>query len=160
MSTSKDVTMVTPRDLALSSSLPLKDLTTPLLLAELSSSADRFGSLRPDQRARGSRSTDQEEATEGAVVATTTEVMEETTTTMTVDTAAMEAAITTITMMMDTETMADTAEEEEAEAEVEEEEEEDLRDKELRRVTFFSLVTSISNLRKTKSGTSLIPSER
>jgi hypothetical protein len=130
--TSKDVTMVIPRDLASSSSRLVKD-SKPLSLILVSSSwADRFGSLRPSQRARELRSTDQEEviATEvEAMVVTTTTIVATMTMATEVDTTTTTEVAVVVAMEATTteEDMVATVVVEEVEAEVEEAEE-DLRE--------------------------------
>ena len=100
MLTSKDVTMVTPRDLASSNLKPKKDSTTLSLPLELNLWVDKFGLLRPDQNLKESRNTDQREITTTVDMVVTVVMM--------------------MNMMMDMDTTTEEAEEEAVEeAEVE-----------------------------------------
>lgn len=147
-STLKDATTETRRDPASSSSLLLKDLTTLSLLAELSSSVDRFGSPRPSQRAKESRSMEQEEATTEVVITTeATEVV------MMVVITTMEAMADVDAVAMVEEVVTTTEEEEEAE-----EVEEDLR--RWTRAKFSLLETSTTDLKENISGNSLTELEK
>jgi len=173
MSTSKDVTTVTQRDLALSSSLLKKDSKAPLLLLESSSWEDKFGSLRPDQRVRESRSMVQEKPMEDTTITTmrnrTVSMMEDTEEVVEEEEAAEEVevvdaveeeAVDRVAMVTPKEAVE--AEEEEVEVEaVEEAEVVEVEDtKRSNNPMLFSLVTSTTELRMTNFGTSSMLSER